>query len=81
MPSWSDGYVSDIAYTSNIYREQMPSWIGFATLLMGFGAPDIAEPFRVAELGCGYGLSLAVAASCSPQAEFWGFDFNPVHIE
>jgi SAM-dependent methyltransferase len=81
MPSWNDGYVSDITYTSNIYREQLPSWIGFATLLMGHGAPDIAQPFRVAELGCGYGMSLAAAAACSPQAEFWGFDFNPAHIE
>jgi SAM-dependent methyltransferase len=81
MLSWTEGYVSDVVYTANIYREQMPSWIGFATLLMGFRAPDIAEPFRVAELGCAHGLSLAAAAACSPQAEFWGFDFNPAHVE
>ena len=81
MPSWSEGYVSDIAYTANIYREQMPAWLGFASLLLGQPSPDLTKPFRMAELGCGHGMSLAVAAACSPHAEFFGFDFNPAHIE
>ena len=81
MARWNDGYVSDVAYTANIYREELPSWLALSAVLLGQRPPDLARPFRMAELGCGHGMSLAVAAACSPHAEFWGFDFNPAHIE
>ena len=81
MAHWDDGYVTDVAYTSNIYREITPSWLGMTSLLLGHRPPDLARPFRYADLGCGNGFTtLAVAASC-PHAEVWGFDFNPAHIE
>jgi SAM-dependent methyltransferase len=81
MARWNDGYVVDIGYTANVYREFSPTWLALATLLLGHRPPDVAAPFRMAELGCGYGMTLAAAAACAPHAEFWGFDFNPAHIE
>jgi SAM-dependent methyltransferase len=81
MAKWDDGYVTDVVYTSNFYREITPCWLGMTSLLLGHRPPDLSRPFRYADLGCGNGFTaLAVAASC-PHAEVWGFDFNPAHIE
>ena len=81
MAQWDDGYVTDVAYTSNFYREITPSWIALTSLLLGHRPPDLAAPFSYADLGCGNGFtSLAIAAAC-PHAEVWGFDFNPAHVE
>lgn len=81
MAQWDDGYVTDVAYTSNFYREITPAWLGMTSLLLGHRPPDLAQPFRYADLGCGNGFTtLAIAASC-PHADVWGFDFNPAHIE
>lgn len=80
MPRWDDGYVTDVAYTDNVYREMTPTWLALTALLLGQRPPDLSRPFRYADLGCGLGMTaLFVAASC-PQAEVWGFDFNPAHI-
>jgi SAM-dependent methyltransferase len=81
MARWNDGYVVDIGYTANVYREFTPSWLRLATLLLGHRPPDFSGAFCMAELGCGYGMTLAAAAACAPQAEFFGFDFNPAHVE
>ena len=81
MAQWDDGYVTDVAYTSNFYREITPTWLSMTSLLLGHRPPDIAGPFSYADLGCGNGFTtLAIAAGC-PQADVWGFDFNPAHIE
>ncbi len=81
MAQWDDGYVTDVAYTSNFYREITPSWIALTSLLLGHRPPDLAAPFSYADLGCGNGFtSLVIAAAC-PHAEVWGFDFNPAHVE
>jgi SAM-dependent methyltransferase len=81
MALWDDGYVTDVAYTSNFYREITPSWLAMTSLLLGHRPPDLGRPFRYADLGCGNGFTaLAVAAAC-PHAVVWGFDFNPAHIE
>ena len=81
MARWDDGYVTDVVYTTNFYREITPNWLSMTCLLLGHRPPDLAGPFRYADLGCGNGFTtLAVAATC-PQAEVWGFDFNPAHVE
>jgi SAM-dependent methyltransferase len=81
MASWDDGYVTDVVYTRNFYRETTPNWLATAALLLGHRPPDLSKPFRYADLGCAHGFTaIAVAATC-PQAEVWGFDFNPAHIE
>ncbi len=65
----------------NFYREMTPAWLGTAAVLLGHRPPDLARPFRWAELGCGNGFTAAVVAAACPQAEVWAFDFNPAHIE
>ncbi|WP_048862572.1 class I SAM-dependent methyltransferase, partial [Acidisphaera rubrifaciens] len=81
MSDWNHGYVTDLGYTTNIYREFTPAWLAFAALLLGQRPPDLARPVRMAELGCGYGLTLAVAAANAPDSAFFGYDFNPAHVE
>jgi len=81
MPGWDDGYVTDVTYTTNFYREITPVWLATTCLLLGQRPPDLARPFRYADLGCGHGFTTLVIAACHPQAEVWGFDFNPAHIE
>ncbi|HET8996046.1 MAG TPA: class I SAM-dependent methyltransferase [Acetobacteraceae bacterium] len=81
MARWDDGYVTDVVYTSNFHRETTPAWLSTTALLLGHRPPSLAAPFRYADLGCGNGLTALVVAATSPQAEVWGFDFNPAHIE
>lgn len=81
MTQWTGGYVTDVSYTTGFYREIMPAWLAFAALVLGHRPPALDRPFRWAELGCGQGFSGAMAAACHPHAEFWGFDFNPSHID
>jgi SAM-dependent methyltransferase len=81
MAQWDHGYVTDVAYTTNAYQETTPSWITACSLLLGYRPIDLTRPFRYADLGCGNGLGVLIAAASNPQAEVWGFDFNPTHIE
>ena len=81
MASWDDGYVTDVGYTDHFHRETTPAWLAMAALLLGYRPPDLAKPFRYADLGCGNGLTALIVAATTPQAEVWAFDFNPAHIE
>jgi SAM-dependent methyltransferase len=81
MARWDHGYVTDVAYTTNAYVETMPSWLAASSVLLGYRPPDLAAPFRYADLGCGNGLSALIVAATNPHAEVWGFDFNPTHVE
>jgi SAM-dependent methyltransferase len=81
MAQWDDGYVTDVAYTSNFYREITPSWLAMTSLLLGHRPPDLAKPFSYADLGCGNGFTALIVAATSPHADVWGFDFNPAHVE
>ncbi len=81
MTRWNEGSITDIAARPRFHREATPVWLVTACTLLGYRAPDLSKPFRYADLGCGTGLTaLTVAATC-PQAEIWGFDFNPANIE
>lgn len=81
MARWDHGYVTDVVYTSNFYRETTPVWLATAALLLGHRPPSVSAPFRYADLGCGNGFTALTVAATSPQAEVWGFDFNPAHVE
>ena len=81
MARWDHGYVTDVVYTSNFYRETTPAWLASTALLLGHRPPDLSRPFRYADLGCANGFTALAVAATSPQAEVWGFDFNPAHIE
>lgn len=77
---WTDGYTSDIGYTTGFYREMMPRFVTLAALLQGQGAFDAARPFSYAELGCGQGFGTVLLAGACPHARVVGFDFNPGQV-
>ncbi len=78
-PSWSAGYVSDVAYTLGFYREMAPPLLDYACVSAGVaGLP--ARPLRYCELGCGRGYGTALLAAANPDGHFVGIDFNPAHI-
>jgi SAM-dependent methyltransferase len=81
MAQWDDGYVTDVVYTSNFYREITPTWLAMTSLLLGHRPPDLTQPFSYADLGCGNGFTTLVTAAACPHADVWGFDFNPAHVE
>lgn len=81
MPRWQQGYVVDVEYTGGFIREMTPAWLHFVALLLGHRAPAPSGRLRVADLGCGHAITAAVIAASSPDAEVWGFDFNPVHVD
>ncbi|MGE0419319.1 MAG: methyltransferase regulatory domain-containing protein, partial [Acetobacteraceae bacterium] len=81
MASWDNGYVTDVVYTTNFYRETTPCWLATAALLLGHRPPDLSRPFRYADLGCAHGFTAMTVAATCPNAEVWGFDFNPAHVE
>lgn len=80
MARWAEGYVVDVPYLRSFIRETVPGWMALAAMLLGRRWPDLSKPFRYADLGCGNGLSDIVVAAAWPNAEVWGFDFNPTHI-
>jgi SAM-dependent methyltransferase len=81
MAGWNEGAITDIAARRRFHREVMPVWLVAACTLLGCRAPDLSQPFRYADLGCGAGFDALVVAATCPHAEVWGFDFNPANIE
>ncbi len=81
MSNWTDGYIADVTYTSGYYRETSPAWLSLAAVLLGHRPPSLAKKFRWCELGCGQAWSTLAFAAAHPGAEFYGFDFNPGHID
>ena len=77
-PSWTAGYVSDIAYTLGFYREMAPPMLDYALALGGIAGP--AGAIRYCELGCGRGYGTTLMAAANPDSSFVGIDFNPEHI-
>ena len=80
MSSWTSGYVTDIEYTSGFYRELAPSYLQFVLLSQKLRSSPIGPGTTYCELGCGQGFGTALLAAANPQAQFWGFDFNPAQI-
>ncbi|WP_369062430.1 class I SAM-dependent methyltransferase [Caulobacter sp. 73W] len=80
MTSWSEGYTTDLQYTSSFYSELAPAHLGFAALVAGARPPALSGEFNYCELGCGQGVSVNVLAATNPQGRFWGMDFNPAQI-
>ncbi|WP_369062386.1 class I SAM-dependent methyltransferase [Caulobacter sp. 73W] len=77
MSSWSEGYTTDVQYTSHFHSELSPTHIAFTANVTGYRAPDVTKPFAYCELGSGQGVSLNLIAAGHPDSRFWGFDFNP----
>ncbi len=78
--TWSHGYFADTGYTYGFYAEQSPETIAMAALINGHRPPDLNQPFRYLDLGCGQGFHLCLLAACYPHASFVGIDLHPEHI-
>ena len=81
MAQWDDGYVTDVAYTSNFYREITPSLARHDQPAARPSPAGPRQPFSYADLGCGNGFTTLVDRRGCPHADVWGFDFNPAHVE
>lgn len=79
--NWSHGYVTDVLYTDNSYRELSPAWINYVAALNGCQPRSLENSFTYVELGCGLGRSVTHLAAAFPRAQFVGVDFNPAHID
>jgi SAM-dependent methyltransferase len=60
-------------YAANLVQSWLPALDGVVAKLQR-GA-------RVADVGCGHGVSTALMAQAFPNAEFVGFDFHPASVE
>lgn len=78
---WAQGYVTDVLYTDNTYRELSPAWLNYVATLKGCQPRPLDKPFTYIELGCGLGRTVAHLAAAFPQGRFFGVDFNPAHID
>jgi SAM-dependent methyltransferase len=78
--SWSEGYVMEVDYSSQVFREIGPAWLAFAARLCGVQAPRLDRPFTYLELGCGQGTSINLFAALFSQGRFLANDFNPRHV-
>jgi SAM-dependent methyltransferase len=76
----TDGYVTDIGYTSGFYPETAPSHLAFAVLVGGQAPGQALRPQRVLELGFGQGFGVALLAAANPDIAFEGCDFNAAHV-
>jgi ubiquinone/menaquinone biosynthesis C-methylase UbiE len=81
MTDWTQGYVSDLEYLPGFYVEQTPAHLDIACMLRAVEPPvRPGEPYTYCELGCGTGETAMAIAAANPEAEVWGFDFNPAHV-
>lgn len=80
MSDWTSGYVADLDYTHDFFRELTPALIGFSALSKGQKHSLNQPNVTYCELGCGQGFSANLLAAANPQIEFHGMDFNPAHI-
>jgi SAM-dependent methyltransferase len=80
MPSWGNGYVTDIEYADGFYPDQAPAHLALAATVNGLEAPELNGHYTYCELGCGRGRTSLVLAALNPLAEFHAIDFHPAHI-
>lgn len=76
--SASEGYYSDLEYTSGYFHELGPAHLRFCALLAGVDCPGLEAPTYL-ELGFGQGVSLNIHAAAHP-GRFEGVDISPAHL-
>jgi SAM-dependent methyltransferase len=80
MSDWAHGYVTDVSYTNNFFREIAPTWLNHVAVVGGCRPRSLEKGFTHIDLGCGLGRSSLVLAGSNPQGRFYAVDFNPAHI-
>lgn len=76
MQDWSDGYMTEVAYTFGYYPELNPLRVRLALLQAGIAPPEI---HTACELGFGQGMSVNIHQAASG-AQWHGTDFNPAQV-
>jgi SAM-dependent methyltransferase len=76
MSDWSQGYVTDIAYTYGYYPELNPLRMSLALLESSWAVPSVAT---ACELGFGQGLSINIHAAATG-VDWYGTDINPSQV-
>lgn len=74
-------YLTDVPYPVHFQREAMPVWMTLMANLLGYQGPDLTQPYRWCEFGCGQGLTALMAAATNPNGQFVGIDLNPRHVQ
>jgi SAM-dependent methyltransferase len=77
--NWTAGYNNSVAYTTDYYHEQSPTFLN-ACLAMQRVSPPSLEKFTYCELGFGQGLTSLILAATHPTGDFYACDFNPLHV-
>jgi SAM-dependent methyltransferase len=77
---WTDGYVSDVAYTDGYYAELAPVHLNYVAMLNHCAPRRLDRPFTYCELGCGNGHTVSVLAAAYPDSQFFACDINPAHV-
>lgn len=80
MNDWTSGYVADIDYTYDFFRELTPSHLGFCAHSKGHDHALDRPNLTYCELGCGQGFSANLLAAANPHIQFHAMDFNPAHM-
>lgn len=87
MSSWSDGYVTDVAYTRSFFKELAPAFLDYVAVINGLEPPPgsslggrAGDGFSYCELACGNGVTTSFLAAANPAGDFHGIDFMPAHI-
>lgn len=73
MQDWSEGYMTEVAYTYGYYPELNPLRAQLSLLEAGIVPPDVRN---ACELGFGQGISVNIHAAAAG-ATWHGTDFNP----
>jgi len=76
MHDWSEGYMTELAYTYGYYPELNPLRARLALLEAGIVPPDVQT---ACELGFGQGMSINIHAVAAGAA-WHGTDFNPAQV-
>lgn len=74
-------YVTDRVYPSYFYPESQPLALSTVARLRGIPGPNLDQPYRYCEPGCGTGFNIILAAAMNPVGHFTGVDINREHIE
>jgi len=80
MNEWMEGYISDVEYTANYYKELDPNLLNLTAVLNDIEPIPVDEPFNYCELGCGKGITILALAANYPSGKFYAIDFNPSYI-
>ena len=80
MAELKSDYTAELNPPKSIFNELSPAYINFCLSLASQPAPELDKPFTYAELGAGYGLSVAAWAAQYPAGSFFSLSPRPGQV-